>query len=172
MKHSFVNKWLQLHPGYKIWFIFSADETFMWWYKSFCVAFYSGRIWGAFSGGGGAEGPNTIQQDIHLNIRLAGNSPAGYLAGTILLPITQKIRQYGKNESYLTQWHTRGFQNIRLAFHYSKSVSRENSKCLHFASIQVKHIVQNRPFFPHSKQNDKMSHIWHNGIPKTSKISN
>ena len=47
--------------------------------------------------------PNTIQQDIHRNIRLAGNSPAGYSARTILLPITQKIRHYGKNESYLTQ---------------------------------------------------------------------
>ena len=33
--------------------------------------------------------PNTIQRDIHPNIRLAGNSPAGYLAGTILLPITE-----------------------------------------------------------------------------------
>ena len=92
-------------------------------------------------------GPNTIQQDIHLNIRLAGNSPAGYSAGTILLPITQKIRHYGKNESYLTQWHTRGFQNIKLVFHYLKSVSRENSKCLHFPSVQMKHIVQYRPLF-------------------------
>ena len=61
--------------------------------------------------------PNTIQQDIHPNIRLAGNSPAGCSAETILLPITQKIRHYGKNESYFTQWHTRGFQNIKLVFH-------------------------------------------------------
>ena len=85
--------------------------------------------------------PNTIQQDIHPNIWLAGNSPAGYSAGTILLPITQKIRHYGKDESYLTQWHTRGFQNIKLISLYSKSVNRENSKCLHFASVQMKHIV-------------------------------
>ena len=107
--------------------------------------------------------PNTIQQDIHPNIRLAGNLPAGYSAGTILLPITQKIRHYGKNESYLTQWHTRGFQNIKLISLYSKSVSRENSKCLHVASVQMKHIVQNNPFFSHYKQNDKMSHLtqWH-----------
>ena len=70
----------------------------------------------------------------------------GYSAGTILLPITQKIRHYGKNESYLTQSHIRGFQNIKLVFHYSKSVSRENSKCLHFPSAQMKHIVQNRTF--------------------------
>ena len=72
-------------------------------------------------------GPNTIQQDIHLNIRLAGNSPAGYSAGIILLPITQKIR------------HTKGFQNIQLGSLYSKSVSHENSKCLHFASVLLKH---------------------------------
>ena len=91
--------------------------------------------------------PNTIQQDIHLNIRLAGNSSAGYSAGTILLPITQKIRHYGKNESYLTKWHTKGFQNIKLVSLYLKSDSCENSKCLHFPSVQMKHIVQNRPFF-------------------------
>ena len=58
--------------------------------------------------------PNTIQQDIHPNIQLAGNLPAGYLAGTILLPIIQKTSHYGQNESYLTQWHTKGFQHIEL----------------------------------------------------------
>ena len=52
-----------------------------------------------------------------------------------------------KNESYLTQWHTKSFQNIKLVSLYSKSVSCENSQCLHFASLQMKHIVQNRPFF-------------------------
>ena len=67
--------------------------------------------------------------------------------------------QYRKNESYLTQWHTRGFQNTELVFHYSKSVSRENSKCLHFPSVQMKYIVQNRQIFSHPKQNDKTSHI-------------
>ena len=35
-----------------------------------------------------------------------GNSPAGYSAVTMLLPITQKIRHHGKIEPYLTQWHT------------------------------------------------------------------
>ena len=71
-----------------------------------------------------------------------------------------------KNESYLTQWHTKGLQNIKLVFTYSKSVSCENSKRLHFVSLQMKHIhvVQNRPFFSHSKQNEKVSHIWHNDI--------
>ena len=58
--------------------------------------------------------PNTIQQDIHPNIRLAGNLQAGYSAGTILLLIIQKIRHYSQNESYLTQWHTKGFQHIKL----------------------------------------------------------
>ena len=136
-----------------------------------------------------------------------------------------------KNESYLIQWHTNGIQNIKSVSLYSKSVSHENSKCLHFASLQIKpivqkrpfflssqtewkkwvifdtmayqrlleyqtsfhllklsepwkfqmssfcissdkNIVQNRPFFFHSKQNEKISHIWHNGIPKTSRISN
>ena len=64
-------------------------------------------------------------------------------------------KQNEKNESYLTQWHTKGFQNTKLVFHYSKSMSRENSKCLHFASVQMKHIVKKRPFFSHSKQNEK-----------------
>ena len=46
--------------------------------------------------------PNTIQQDIHPNIVLAGNLPAGYSAGTILLPMIQKVRHYGQNESFDT----------------------------------------------------------------------
>ena len=52
-----------------------------------------------------------------------------------------------KNESYLTQWHTKGFTNIKLVSLYSKSMSHENFKCLQFASLQMKNIVQNRPFF-------------------------
>ena len=63
--------------------------------------------------------PNTIQQDIHMNIRLAGNSPAGYSVGIILLPITQKIikkKHYSKNESYLTQWHTKGLTEYHISF--------------------------------------------------------
>ena len=51
------------------------------------------------------------------------------------------------------------FPEYQVSFPLSKSVSRENSKCLHFASVKMKHIVQNRPFFSHPKQNDKMSHI-------------
>ena len=38
-----------------------------------------------------------------------------------------------QNESYLTQWNSKDFQNIKLVSLYSKSVSRKNSKCLHFA---------------------------------------
>ena len=64
-------------------------------------------------------------------------------------------KQNEKNESYLTQWHTKGFQNIELVSLYSKSASCENSKCLHFASVQMKHIVQKRPFSSHSKQDKK-----------------
>ena len=33
-----------------------------------------------------------------------------------------------------------------VSFPYSKSVSCENFKCVDFASVQVKHIVENRPF--------------------------
>ena len=49
---------------------------------------------------------------------------------------------------------------------YSKSVSCENSRCLHFESLQLKHIVQNRPFFSYSKQNEKMSHIGYQKFPE------
>ena len=55
----------------------------------------------------------------------------------------------------LTQWHAKGFQNIKLVSLSSKSVSRENSKCLHFASVQVKQIVQNRQFFLSFEKNLK-----------------
>ena len=51
--------------------------------------------------------PNTIQQDNHQNIRMAGNLPAGYSAGTILFPIIQKIRHYGQNESLDTMAYQR-----------------------------------------------------------------
>ena len=57
------------------------------------------------------------------------------------------IRNRMKNESYLTQWHTEYFPNITLVSLYSKPVRHENSRCLHFVSVQVKHIVQNRQFY-------------------------
>ena len=62
------------------------------------------------------------------------NLPAGYSAGTLLLLIKQKINPYGQNESYLTQRHTKIFQNIKLASLYSKSVSHENAKWADFVS--------------------------------------
>ena len=68
-------------------------------------------------------------------------------------------RKKMKNDSFLIQWDTKSFQNIKLVCIYSKSVSRENSKCLHFLSMEIKNIVHNRPSFSHSKQNKKMSHI-------------
>ena len=57
-------------------------------------------------------------------------------------------KQNEENESYLIQWHSKGFQNIKLVSLYSKSVGHGNSKCLYFATVQMKHIVQNGPFFP------------------------
>ena len=62
-----------------------------------------------------------------------------------------------KNESYLTQWHTKGFWNIKLVSHCSKPVSHENSKCLDFASVQVKHIVKKAKHqsFCHSVRNER-----------------
>ena len=56
-------------------------------------------------------------------------------------------KQNEKNESYLTQWNIGGFKNIKLVSLHSKSVNLKNSNCLHFAAVQMKHIVQNRPFF-------------------------
>ena len=75
-----------------------------------------------------------------------------------------------KNESFLIQWDTKSFQNIKLVCLYSKSVGLKNSKCLHFPSVEIKNIVHSMPFFSHSKQNKKMSHIWHNAIPKACSI--
>ena len=51
------------------------------------------------------------------------------------------IRKEWKNESYLIQWDAKDFQNIKLVCLYSKSMSCKNSKCCHFASVQVKQIV-------------------------------
>ena len=54
--------------------------------------------------------PNTIHWDNSSEYSTGRKFATGYSAGTILLPITQKIRHYDKNESYLTQWHTKGFK--------------------------------------------------------------
>ena len=56
--------------------------------------------------------------------------------------------------------------------HYSKPVGCENSKCLDFVSVQVKHSSKQVIFFSHGKRNEKMSHASHNGIPNAFKISN
>ena len=113
--------------------------------------------------------PNTIQQDIHPNIRLAGNSPGRKFASRIFgsnntftyNPENKALCIYDKNDSYLTQWHTRGFQNIKLVFHYSKSVSCEISKCLHLIFSVSTGLTQFKTghLFSHPKQNNKMSHI-------------
>ena len=74
-------------------------------------------------------------------------------------------KQNEKNQSYLTQWHTKGFQNIKLVSLHSKSVIRENCICLHFASVQMKYIVQKRPFFfsfqTECKKNELYLTQWH-----------
>ena len=87
-------------------------------------------------------------------------------------PFFSHSKQNEKNESYLRQWHTKSFQNIKLVSLYSESVSFENSKCLHFASVQMKHIVKKGHLFLIPNRMKKISHIWHNGIPKASRISN
>ena len=38
------------------------------------------------------------------------------------------------------------------------SVSCKNSKCLDLATVQVKSILQKRPFLSNAKQNEKMNH--------------
>ena len=43
--------------------------------------------------------------------------------------------------------------------HYSKPVSCENSKCLDFASVHVKHSSTQVIFFSHAKRNEKMSNV-------------
>ena len=105
---------------------------------------------------------------------LASRKFASQIFGwNILLPIHKKITNYGQNDSYSTQCHTKGFQNIKLVSHYSKSVSRKNSKCLDFVLVQVTHVVKRKTqSLLHATQNQKMTSIQHNGIPRASKISN
>ena len=77
------------------------------------------------------------------------------------ISIFSLIRNRMKNESYLTQWLTKYFLNITLVSFYSKSVSRQDFKCLHFASVQMKNIVQNRPFFKRNEKNESYLTQWH-----------
>ena len=55
--------------------------------------------------------------------------------------------------------HTIGFENINLIFHYSKSVSHENSKCVDFFVSTGETQFKTGHFFSHAKQNEKVSHI-------------
>ena len=76
----------------------------------------------------------------------------------------EKITHYCQHDSYSTKWHTKGFQNIKLVSHYSKSVSCKNSKCLDFVLVQVTPIVQKGTIslscYTRSK-NDSYSTKWH-----------
>ena len=96
---------------------------------------------------------------------LAGRKFASRIIGgnNTLTYNAKKIRYYGQSESYWTQWHTKGFQNIKLVSLYSESVSHENSKCLHFVSVQVKHSPKQAIFFSHSKRMKNESYLtqWH-----------
>ena len=71
----------------------------------------------------------------------------------LVTPIVQKGKispscyTRSNNDSYSTKRHTKGFPNIKLVFHYSKSVTRKNSKCLDFVLVQVTPIVQKRHNF-------------------------
>ena len=98
-----------------------------------------------------------------------------FIHPSILLPIMLKIKYYSKKESYLTQWPTKAFQNIKLVSLYSKSVSCENSKCLHFVSVQIKNIVRNRKIFPLLQtelKNESYFTQWHtNGFQNIKLVS-
>ena len=79
--------------------------------------------------------------------------------GRISLPCCTK----SKNDCYSTKWHAKGFQNIELVSHYSKSVNRKNPKCLDFALVQVTTVVKRRhnlSFMPHKIKNDSYSTKW------------
>ena len=104
--------------------------------------------------------------------------PAGYSSGysasrklasrifgwNILLLIQKKITHYGQTDSYSTKRHTKDFQNIKLLTHYSKSVSRKNSKCLDFVLVQVTPIVKKGTISPSCytrSKTDSYSTKWH-----------
>ena len=78
--------------------------------------------------------------------------------------ITPSCYTNWRNDSYLTQWDTKSFQNIKLVSHYSKLVSRKNSKCLDFVLVQITCIVQKRhnvSLMLHKIKNDYYSSQWH-----------
>ena len=96
----------------------------------------------------------------------------------VLVPVTGIVKKStispscytkSKNDSYSAQWFTMDFQNIKLVSHYSKSVSREKSKCLDFVLIQVTRTGQKAQSFFHATQNQEMTPIQHNGVPRLPK---
>ena len=69
----------------------------------------------------------------------------------VLVQVTRIVQKFkispscytkSNNDCYSTQWHTKGFRNIKLVWYYSNSVSCKNSKCLDLVLVQVTHIVQ------------------------------
>ena len=77
-----------------------------------------------------------------------------------------------KDDSYSTQWHTKGFQNIKLVSYYSKLVSHKNSKCLDFVFVPVGRIVPKSTisFMLHKIKNDSYSTQWHTRGFQTIKL--
>ena len=67
--------------------------------------------------------------------------------------LDQKNAKTSNKNSMFVNIIPKAFKNIKLVFHYSESVSHENSKCRDFASVQVKPILQKMGIFSHSKQN-------------------
>ena len=61
---------------------------------------------------------------------------------------------------------------MRLVSYYSKpSVKHENSTCVHFVSVQVKHINRKKVIFLSCKK-EKNESYQQNGIPMAFKILN
>ena len=80
-----------------------------------------------------------------------------------------------KNVCYSGKFHTMGFQNIKLIFHYSKSVSHKYSKCLDFVLLQLTPIVEkghNFSFVLQKIKNDCHSTEWpSNGFQNIKLVS-
>ena len=91
--------------------------------------------------------PNTIQQEIHPDLRPAENSPAEYSDGTYFYLYKRKSRIMIKMTPIPQNGIPRTSKISKLVSHYSKSVSCKNSKCLDFVLVQETTINQKRHNF-------------------------
>ena len=85
-------------------------------------------------------GPSVLRQ-AYSQVRAKVNQKLYELQKTITLARLNNMSMTLKIHGKYLKLHSKSFWNIKLVSHYSESVSHENSRCVDFVLVQVKHMV-------------------------------